>query len=331
MGQAIELQRYKYNPILKPDDFTKSDVGAVFNCGAVVTAEGKVVMLYRVVPSGYKKKTSGCGYDDYISSIGYAVSDDGYNFSLKEKAVITPQEKWDRYGCEDPRITRFSDNKGSTYLISYTALATPAFSGLGGDRVALATTEDFTSYTRHGVIIPGLSDKDSVFFPERINGKMVLLHRIPPNIQIAYFEDMEEIINTDKDYWSQQHKFVEKHTILKRKYAWESVKIGAGPPPVKTEEGWLLIYHGVDEKHVYRAGVALLDLNNPLKVIARSPYPILEPKADYEKYGDINNVVFPEGAVILDDTLFVYYGAADKVCALATIQVQDLLDHLRRP
>lgn len=330
MGESIKLQRYRNNPILTPSDFKKSDIGAVFNCGAAVTANGEVAMLYRAVSSGYRKKPAWNGYDNYISSIGYAVSSDGYTFSIDEEAVITPQEEWDRYGCEDPRITRFIDNGESTYLISYTALSTPAFSGLGGDRVALVTTDDFTSYTRHGVITPGLSDKDAVFFSERVNGKMALLHRIPPDIQIVYFEDMEEIVTTDEDFWNQHYRSVEDHTILKRRYDWEAKKIGAGPPPVKTEEGWLLIYHGVDEHHVYRTGVALLDLEDPTRVIARSPHPILEPETDYEKYGDINNVVFPEGAVILDDTLFVYYGAADKVCALATIQVHDILDFLKR-
>ena len=324
----MRLQRYKSNPILKPDDFKDWDVGAVFNCGVTVTQTGEIVMLFRVAPSGYRKDASGNGYTNYISSIGSAVSRDGYSFSINEKAVITPREEWDRYGCEDPRITRFRDKGKDSYLITYTALSSPAFSAKG-DRVALATTDNFETYTRHGVIIPGLNDKDAVFFPERINGKIALLHRIPPDIQIVYFEDIEEIGKADGNFWSQYSESKEDHTILKRKYKWESKKIGAGPPPVKTEEGWLLIYHGVDKDHVYRAGVVLLGLEDPSRVIARSSLPILEPEEDYEKYGDVNNVVFPEGAIVLDDTLFVYYGAADKVCALATVKVDDILDFLK--
>ncbi len=324
----MKFKRYKNNPILKPEDFGKWDVGAVFNCGATVTEDGNVVMLYRAVPSGYRKADSGKGYINYVSSIGCAVSRDGYSFSIDEKAVITPQEEWDRYGCEDPRITRFTDKGKETYLLTYTALSSPAFSGKG-DRVALAATEDFKTYIRRGVIIPGIKDKDAVFFPERINGKIALLHRIPPDIQIVYFEDMEEVGKADGNFWSQYSESKEDHTILKRKYKWESKKIGAGPPPVKTEEGWLLIYHGVDKDNVYRAGVVLLDLEDPSRVIARSSLPILEPEEDYEKIGDVNNVVFPEGAVVLDDTLFVYYGAADKVCALATAKVHDILDFLK--
>ena len=116
---------------------------------------------------------------------------------------------------------------------------------------------------------------------------------------------------------------------LRPTYPWEARKIGAGPPPIKTEEGWLLIYHGVDERSVYRAGLALLDLDDPTRVIARLPEPILAPEMPYEREGDIPNVVFPTGAVVRDGVLYVYYGAADKVCALATAPVSDLLAALR--
>lgn len=323
----MRLKRYENNPILKPDDFGKWDIGAVFNCGVTITENAEIVMLFRAVPSGYRTDPSGNGYLNYISSIGSAVSRDGYSFAIDEKAVIAPQEEWDRYGCEDPRITRFTDYGRTTYLITYTALSDPAFSGTG-DRVALATTDDFGIYTRHGVIIPGVNDKDAVFFPERINGKIALLHRIPPDIQIVYFDGLEEIAKVDENFWSQYSRSIENHTILERRYVWESKKIGAGPPPVKTEEGWLLLYHGVDKEHVYRTGVVLLDLEDPSKVVARSSLPILEPEEDYEMIGDVNNVVFPMGAVVLDETLFVYYGAADKVCALATAGVHDMLDFL---
>lgn len=327
-GEPMKLKRYQNNPILKPDDFQKWDIGAVFNCGVTVTEDSEIVMLFRAVPSGYRKNPSGNGYLNYVSSIGSAVSRDGYSFSTDETAVISPQEEWDRYGCEDPRITRFADDGGTTYLITYTALSDPAFSGTG-DRVALATTNDFGIYTRHGVIIPGVNDKDAVFFPERINGKIALLHRIPPDIQIVYFDDLDEITKADEEFWSHYSRSIVNHTILERKYAWESEKIGAGPPPVKTREGWLLLYHGVDGDHVYRTGVALLDLDDPSRVIARSSLPILEPEEDYEITGDVNNVVFPTGAIVLGETLFVYYGAADKVCALATAGVDEILDFLQ--
>jgi predicted GH43/DUF377 family glycosyl hydrolase len=106
------------------------------------------------------------------------------------------------------------------------------------------------------------------------------------------------------------------------------LKVGAGPPPIKTKQGWLLIYHGVDNNHVYRAGAALLDLKDPGKVLGRTTQPILEPKEPYEKNGDVSNVVFPTGACVIDAKLFVYYGAADKVCCIATTDLENLVDYI---
>jgi predicted GH43/DUF377 family glycosyl hydrolase len=122
----------------------------------------------------------------------------------------------------------------------------------------------------------------------------------------------------------------EKHTLLvKPEEDWEELKVGAGPPPIKTRTGWLVIYHGVSREKVYRAGAALLDLHDPSKIIGRTKTPILEPKEPYEKFGDVNNVVFPTGACVVDnDKLFVYYGGADKVCCLATADLNDLLDYI---
>jgi predicted GH43/DUF377 family glycosyl hydrolase len=120
---------------------------------------------------------------------------------------------------------------------------------------------------------------------------------------------------------------------MKPERSWESRKIGAGPPPIKTEDGWLLLYHGVEGRRgetIYRAGAALLDLHNPSRVIARSREPILEPTEDYEKYGDVPNVVFPEGAVVLEGKLYLYYGGGDKVCCLAMVKLRELIDWLLR-
>lgn len=113
--------------------------------------------------------------------------------------------------------------------------------------------------------------------------------------------------------------------IMEPERPWEGRKIGAGPPPIKTEAGWLLIYHGVDPNHVYRARAALLDLEEPWKVIARTPEPILEPEEEYEREGDVPNVVFPEGTAVVGDQLFVFYGAADKVCCVASARLDELI------
>jgi predicted GH43/DUF377 family glycosyl hydrolase len=113
---------------------------------------------------------------------------------------------------------------------------------------------------------------------------------------------------------------------MRPRFEWEAEKIGGGCPPIKTPAGWLVIYHAKDAAAVYRAGVAMLDLENPARVIARAPSPILEPEMEYERVGDVNNVVFPQGAVVRNGTLYVYYGAADKVCCLATAPLDDLVD-----
>jgi len=323
----VRLKRCLDNPILKPDTARKWESGAVFNCGATLSDDGEVYLLYRAVSACYTRKLVGGGYDNYISSIGGAVSQDGINFIRFKQPVIQPTEEWERYGCEDPRITMLEMEGRPLYLITYTALSAPAFSGRG-DRVALVVTEDFLTFHKHGVIIPDLNDKDAVIFPELIQGKIAMLHRVAPNIQIVYFDDLEQLTSPGKSFWREYTAVLEEFTIMKPKYQWESSKIGAGPPPVKTKEGWLLIYHGVDENHIYRTGIALLDLEDPSKVIARSPYPILEPEAEYERVGDVPNVVFPEGAIIRNGMFYVYYGGADKCCCLATADSDDFLDHL---
>ena len=122
---------------------------------------------------------------------------------------------------------------------------------------------------------------------------------------------------------------LEHHTLLmKPEFKWENLKIGAGPPPIKTKKGWLVIYHGVSIDRIYSAGAALLDLNDPGKIICRCNKPILTPTTEYEKYGDVNNVVFPTGLCNIEGELFIYYGGADKFCCLATVELNDLLEYI---
>lgn len=326
----MKLKRHPRNPILAADPDRPWESGAVFNCGASVDKDGKIYLLYRAIPATYTRRPDG-GYDNYISSIGCAVSEDGIHFTRFDRPVIEPSADYDQLGCEDPRITQLEIAGKPSYLITYTALATPAF-GNGEWRVALASTEDFCSYHKHGVVIPGVKDKDAVIFPKRIERQIIMLHRIEPNIQIVRFDSLEQLTTPNESFWSAHMASLDKFTLMKPLYEWESEKIGAGPPPLQTSEGWLLIYHGVGKSShglVYRAGIALLDLEDPGRVIARSPQPILVPEQDYEKMGDVSNVVFPEGVVLRDGTLFVYYGGADKTCCLATVKLADMLDYLR--
>jgi len=325
----MQLQRHPENPVLTPNPDRDWESGAVFNCGVTLGSDGRVYMLYRAVGGGYIRRSDGPGYANYVSSIGLAVSEDGVHFERHPEPVIRPDSPEDRWGCEDPRITRLDVAGRPTWWVTFTALSEPAFSAQG-ERVGLASTHDFRTFAKHGVLIPDAEDKDAVIFPELVNGRVVVLHRIAPDIQIAILPGPEALVNPDPAFWHQHLAHIDAHTLMRPEFPWEVRKIGVGPPPIKTDLGWLLIYHGVDKDNVYRAGIALLDLNDPRHVLARLSEPILEPEMPYEREGDIPNVVFPTGAVVREDMLYVYYGAADKVCALATAPLADIIDVLAR-
>lgn len=289
-------------------------------------------MLFRAVPAGYQNVPiedaadgePNFGFDDYISYIGYASSTDGVHFRMRKDPFLSPDTDFDRFGVEDPRISLLD----GTYWITYTALQSPAFSLDACVRIALASTTDFQSVVKHGVIGPDERDKDAVLFPALIQGRIAMLHRIVPTIQIVYFEDVEQLCSPPENFWSDHIASLDRHVILRAAEDWEERKIGAGPPPIATDEGWLLIYHGVDRNLVYRAGMALLDLDDPSRIIARTRRPVLWPELPFERHGDVDNVVFPEGAVVIDGVLHVYYGAADHVVGHATAPMGDVLSAL---
>ena len=262
-------------------------------------------------------------YERYVSRLSHYVSTDGYDFeSVQEEPAFAPKEQYEKWGCEDPRITELEGE----LFITYVALSRAASAGGGPPRTAVASTRDLRSFRRYGVITPpGADDKDTVLFPEKIQRKYAVLHRPHnwvgteygterPSIWIAYSDDLRSLHG---------HR-----VVMKPEQNWESEKIGSGPPPIRTKEGWLLIYHGVDENSVYRAGVAVLDLKDPSRVKSRSPDPILEPEREYERIGDVPDVVFPTGATVVDGNLFVYYGGADKVCCVATAPLEEFLGSL---
>lgn len=330
MGKIL-LQRYYKNPILIPNEASWWESKAVFNC-AILHYENKFHMLYRAIGE----------YERYISRIGYASSNDGYSFARRNDAALEPIQDYEKYGIEDPRMVEIDNQVYITYVILSTYVTAGAIVEAS---TALATTIDFLKYTRLGVITSkGSNNKDVVLFPEKMSqqqssmlissssnnmnraGKYFFLHRPSSWIGSQYGVDKPSI-------WLGEGNALtnfEKHTLLlKPEEDWEELKVGAGPPPIKTTAGWLLIYHGVSREKVYRAGAALLDLHDPSKIIGRTRTPILEPKEPYEKFGDVNNVVFPTGACVVDnDKLFVYYGGADKVCCLATADLNYLLDHI---
>ncbi|HYT46028.1 MAG TPA: glycosidase, partial [Methylomirabilota bacterium] len=233
-----------------------------------------------------------------------------------------PTEGYEKYGIEDPRLVTIDNEIFLTYVVLSDYVAKGAISSSS----ALATTNDFHNHTRLGIISSkGSDNKDVVLFPEKINQKYLVLHRPRNWVGSKFGVDKPSIWIAEGNSLSN----FENHTLLmKPEQDWEELKIGSGPPPIKTKHGWLLIYHGVDKDLVYRAGAAILDLDNPVKVLARTKEPILQPEEPYERIGDVNNVVFPTGACVIDERLHVYYGGADKVCCLAVVELNALLEHI---
>lgn len=308
-----ELRRFKGNPILKPIKEHPWESKYVFNAGAI-RLENKVYIVYRAMG------------EDMVSRLGVAVSSDGFQIAERWKTpIFEPKEEWEEKGCEDPRLTLIDDR---IYML-YTAYSSIAA------QIAMTSinVEDFLAHRwarwkRHGLLFPGFYDKDAILFPQKFNGQYAIYHRIEPSIWVSFSENLS-------CPWSR-----EDHRILigpRAGMIWDGVKVGAGAQPIKTKYGWLLIYHGVDFAHVYRLGVLIVDLNNPGKVLYRSPNFVLEPRERYEVgeegISQVPNVVFTCGAAaaidkdILDDNdeIIVYYGAADTVIAAATAKVYELI------
>lgn len=314
-SSTLDLLRYPTkNPILEPIEKNQWESKYVFNPGALLSHDC-VHLLYRAM-----------GADD-TSVLGYALSMDGVKIDVRlERPVFTPREDFEKKarpgwsGCEDPRLTEI---EGKIYMC-YTA-----FNAVDYPRVAM-TSISYDDFARKNwiwdksILIspPGMDDKDACLFEEKIRGKYVFLHRFPPNIWIDFVDDLTFSNN----------KFLKGKILMSpRVHSWDSEKIGIGPPPVKTRDGWLLIYHGLSRYSLkYRLGAVLLDLENPAKVIAQLDYPILEPEAEHEKKGFRPNTVFSCGAVVLKNRLFIYYGAGDQVIGVVSLSLDNLLKELSR-
>ena len=227
-------------------------------------------------------------------------------------AALHPHAEYEEYGMEDPRITRLDDQ----YYITYVAVSRH------GAGTALASTTDFRTFQRHGIIFPP-ENKDVVLFPERISGHYAALHR-PVNAMPFTGPEMWSAQSPDLVHWG-------KHEPLYRgRMAWETGRVGAGAPPVRTERGWLELYHGnlrpsrAGEVGAYCAGAMLLDGENPCHLLQVAPRPVLEPTEDYERVGFVPDVVFPTGIVESKGRILVYYGAADACTGVAEIQADEL-------
>ena len=312
--------RYPQNPILKPISSHDWEDEAVFNPGVTLFRD-KFYMLYRAIGE----------YEDYISHVGLAVSEDGFNFTRNSEPLLIPEEMQERHGIEDLRINPLE----GVFYLTHTALSRPATEGGEPHQVSLIKTTDFKSFQKMGVITPKyFCSRNAVLFPEKINGRYAMLHR--PLYLTRTIHPQHFLLPRDPSIWISYSEdffhWIDHKVVLEPRFWWEDFKIGGGAPPLKTEKGWLVIYHGVQDidykNKVYRGGLAILDLKDPSKVIYRSREPILEPKEEYEIKGDVPNVVFPTGLVEKEGVLYLYYGAADKTICLTTAGLDALLKEL---
>jgi predicted GH43/DUF377 family glycosyl hydrolase len=313
---------------------------------AVIRKGDSIHLFYRAVSKGNH------------SSIGYCRLDGPLTIAERwDKPIMVPEFDYESQGVEDPRIVKIDD----LFYMTYTA-----YDGTSA-RGALATSKDLKHFKKQGMIVPLISyaefvflaeaagkvnekyyrnqkfyyqkadpekkimlwDKNVVFFPRRIAGNLVFLHRIRPGIQIVSVNNIKDLT---KLFWKKYFINFQDHIVLDPVYAHESGYVGSGCPPIETEHGWLLIYHGAEETDdgiVYSAcAAALLDLNNPARVIARLPYALFSPEYEWEKRGEVNNVVFPTGAAQFGDILYIYYGAADERIACASLSFSALMEEL---
>ena len=333
----MEIIRCIKNPIVKPDNLEWRRV-STFNPG-VIYDSGKFYMYDRAAGS----------LKPFQTSIGLLESTDGIQFrTVKNEPVFTAKMLGYPGGSvEDARVVKIGGIFYMVYALQpYPFVCWPTGTGVPDyfpenypdwldnqtapmiTRSGIAVSEDGINFKPLCYTTPAeIDDRDNVLFPEKINGKLALL-RIPmqyvgakygtplPGIWISYSDDLLE--------WTEPEL-----VAVAENFGWEGTKIGAAAAPLKTEQGWLLLYHGVDQKSVYRVGALLLDLSNPQKVIARTKNYIMEPREYYEKFGLVlPNVIFPTANIIVNDLVYIYYGCCDTCISLATVPVQELTSHL---
>lgn len=347
---TMMAKRFIQNPILKPLDIKPSRPGLEITCllnPGAFTFQNKTWLILRVAERPSQKEGmisfpilspdgkmeimeiskndpdlkaddarvinyKGLDYLTTLSHLRLVCSEDGIHFSEPEGyPAITGEGNLQTFGVEDCRVTQIED----TYYLTFTAVSD---NGVG---VGMKTTKDWKSFQSHGMILPP-HNKDCAIFEEKINNKFYALHR-PSSVDIGgNFIWISE--SPDSIHWG-NHKIIAKT----RKGTWDSKRIGAGAAPIKTEKGWLEIYHGANEKHQYALGAILLDLNDPSIVLARSVEPLMVPEAEYELTGFFGNVVFTNGHIVRGDEVTVYYGASDEVVCAATLSIKEILKCLQ--
>ena len=360
----FKLDSFENNPIVKPQDlgFTWHEngelkIGAVFNGGAEMFQD-KIILM----PRCHKKYHEGRFVDErtgiericlenYVSEIWPLISDDGVRFTRYRNVVIqgdgTDHQDF-TYGIEDIRIVKYNHR----YLLIGCGKVKPAFKGTNADRVAIYSTDDFVKITYHG-IIKTFDSRNAVPFPEPVKGRHFIFLRFHPNIHLDFLEaGIDQLLNPSKhrEYWEKIYERRSQSLLMEAgRYPHEKEKIGPSTQVIKTDRGWLFIYHAVGEieNHIcdvyglskkiergYSICAALLDLDNPRKVLCRTKKPIYIPSAHYELYGndlypiDVPAVVFPVGALVRKDKLILYAGAADKYIILLSCNLSKLVEYL---
>lgn len=327
--------------ILSPTDLHFENL-STFNPGAF--QEGNYVhIFYRALNKSH------------YSSLGYAKLEGPLKVIERwDHPYLFRKYKYECWGIEDPRVVKIDGIYYMTYVVHDGKNALTAYS----------YGEDLFNLKRGGIISPKISyekvgklfnysklqdkyyffksyykdsiaddvllwDKDAFLFPEKINGKFALIHRILPGIQVIYFDNFKQL--KSKKFWENNIKNLSKYVIMEGAHGFESRNIGGGCPPIKTKEGWLFIYHAVEplnKGRIYHAGAALLDLEDPTKVIGRLPKPLFSPSEDWETDGHVHDVVFPTGTSIFKDRLYIYYGTADSYTAVASVNLNKLIQEL---
>ena len=343
-------KRFAQNPLLRPTDIKPGIDGMEIVCllnPGVFRYEGKIWLLLRVAerPKQIEGKISFPVYNkegkieilnfdkndpdldasdpriinyrkkDYLTTLSYlrlVCSDDGIHFY--EPDGYTPifgKGKLETFGIEDCRVASTANG----YYLSFTEVSE---FGVG---VGLITTSDWKNFDRKGMIFPP-HNKDCCIFEEKVNGSYIALHRpSSPELGGNYIWLAK---SPDLIHWG-AHNCI----ATSRPGMWDSARVGAGAAPIRTEKGWLEIYHGADNNHRYCLGALLLDINDPSKVIARSTYPVMEPIQPYEQTGFFGNVVFTNGQYVVGDDIFLYYGASDEVICGAKLSVSEILSTLK--
>jgi beta-1,2-mannobiose phosphorylase / 1,2-beta-oligomannan phosphorylase len=323
---AVAVRRLRDTPIVEFGSVP--GYGPIFNAGAI-NVEGTFHLFARGVREGYSRNAGeGASFLDYVSDVLVFTSDDGLDYRFQQ--VLAAGSPDDVHSLEDPRVQRVRSGGREHVMMTYTHLPDPA-SGrpwqVGVHRLTYKNGRFALNRTSGRVLGPeDVPDKDAVLFNLR-DGRVGLIHRILPNMQLAMFDSLDDLYNAGADYWAEHVRELDGHVVLRPSPG--AIGVGAGAPPVATDAGLLLFYHERNADLQYTINVALLD-DETGRVASLLPEPVMRPELPWERNGDVDEVVFVQGAVPLPDgTIYLTYGAADRCIGAASVDTAEVLDALR--